>query len=82
VVLSTDLENGTDTQEFCLLIRQDATGVSLEFGKIWSRWFSSTWATGDQVSLSGRCALKRETSQCRRERKGRCGLTGSIGVLW
>jgi hypothetical protein len=25
MVLSTDTENGTDTQEFCLLIRQGAT---------------------------------------------------------
>jgi hypothetical protein len=29
VVLSTDPGNGTDTQEFCLLIRQGATKIGL-----------------------------------------------------
>jgi hypothetical protein len=29
-------------------------GVALWFGKIWSKWFSSTWAAGDQVSSQGK----------------------------
>jgi hypothetical protein len=50
------------------------------YSEIQSRWFSSIWAIGDQANLSMRCAKKRETSQCRKERKGRQVLIGSIEV--